>query len=77
MPSFMVRKRVELVEGQAEQGQEDLRGEGDGELLGEVDLAPVDELVDEVVDQHRHLFVHGGHLARGEDRVEQLAELAC
>ena len=66
---------VELVHGQAEQGEEDLRGERDGELLGEVHLAPLDEPVDEVVHEVRDLLVHGGHLARGEDRVEQLAEL--
>ena len=66
---------VQLVERQAEERQEDLGGEGDGELLGEVHLAPVDEPVDEVVDELRDLLVHGRHLARGEDRVEQLAEL--
>ena len=75
MPSFMVRKRVQLVHGQAQEREEDLRGEGDGELLGEVHLAPLDEPVDEVVDEVGDLLVHGRHLARGEDRVEQLAEL--
>ena len=51
MPSFMVRNGGQLLERQPEQGQEHLRRERDGELRGEVDLAPVDEPVDEVVDQ--------------------------
>ncbi len=66
---------IQLVERQSEQGEKDLGGEGDGELLGEVHLTPVDEAVDEVVDECRDLVVHGRHLAGGEDRVEQLAEL--
>ena len=66
---------VQLVEGQAEQGEEHLGGERDGELLGEVHLAPVDEPIDQVVDQLGDLVVHQGHLAGGEERVEELAEL--
>ena len=74
-PVLHGEEAVELVERQAEQGEEDLGGERDGELLGEVHLAPVDEAVDEVVDERGDLVVHERHLARGEDRVEQLAEL--
>ena len=66
---------VELFEGQAQQGEEDLGGEGDGEFLGEVHLPPVDEAVDELVHQSRDLVVQERHLARREERVEQLAEL--
>jgi hypothetical protein len=75
MPSFMARKRIELVEWEAEQGEEDLRRVRDGELRREVDLAPVDEAVDEIVDQDGNLVLHRRHQAGGEDRVQQLAEL--
>ncbi len=69
------QEAVQLLERQAQQGEEDLGGERHGELLGEVHLAPVDETVDQVVHEGRDLVVHRLHLARSEDRVEQLAEL--
>ena len=69
------QEAIELVERQAEQGEEDLRRVRDGELRGEVDLAPVDEAVDEIVDQDGNLLLHGRHQAGGEDRVQQLAVL--
>ena len=75
MPSFMVRKRSSSSGGRPSSVRKTWEGKGIGELLGEVHLTPVDEAVDEVVDERGDLVVHGRHLAGGEDRVEELAEL--
>ena len=77
MPSFMVRKRSSSSRGRPEQGEEDLRGERDGELLGEVDLAPVDEAVDEVVDERRHLVVHGAPSCAGRRSGRAACGTSC
>ena len=55
------QEAIELIERQTEQGEEDLRRVRDGELRGEVDLAPLDETVDEIVDQDGHLLLHRRH----------------
>ena len=66
---------IEFVEWKSEQREEDLRRKGHGELLREIDLAPVDEAINQIVDQDSHLLLHHRHEAGGEDRVEQLAVL--
>ena len=53
MPSFRRRKRVELLPRQPHEAEEHRRRELLRELVGEVALAAVDELVDEVVDAMR------------------------
>ena len=75
IPSFMARKRGSSSTGRPEQVEEDPGREEGGELGGEVDLAPVDEPVDELVDRRGHRLLDEGHLAGGEDRVEELAVL--
>ena len=61
-----VHQLLELLAGQPQQRQEGQAWQGNGKLLAEVNLARVDERVDELIDVGCHLRLQRGHLLRGE-----------
>jgi len=76
MPSFMARKRSSSLSGRPSRVKRPATGTG-WRTLPEVDLAPVDEAVDEIVDEDGHLVLHRRHEARGENRSSSLRNFLC
>ena len=75
MSSFHAEHRVELVERQIAQLQEDRAGQRHRQLGVEVAGATLDEPVDELVDQAAHLLVERDEVAGAQVRVHHPAVL--
>ena len=65
----------QLGDREPDQAEEDRRGEGLGQVGGELAAAVVDEPVDELVDQLHDVGLEQVHALGGEDGVEELAVL--